>query len=162
MQLKKAISLMLLPAVLGGCGFFSNENSEKSNFDLSKLTGRWEFMNNNTHQIEEWTSLSEHELRGKGFILENGDTTFIEILSIRENDGVLTYYAQVSDIESAEIVPFRLSEQTGQRIEFVNENQDFPKKIGYELRSEDRILSYIEGPREGNNVRISFDFKKTN
>lgn len=117
-------------------------------------------MNNNTLQIEEWTTVSEKELTGKGFVLENSDTTFIELLSIRENQGVLTYYAQVSDNLTSEIVPFKLSEQTDQRIEFVNENQDFPKKIGYEIRSEERILAYIEGPREGNNVRITFDFIK--
>lgn len=162
MGLRSILAWFVLSAAVCSCGFLNDGSDGKKQFDLSKLTGRWEFMNNNTHQIEEWTVVSEKELRGKGFILENGDTTFIELLSIRENNGVLTYYAQVSDIGTAEIVPFKLNVQSDERIEFVNENQDFPKKIGYEIKGENEILSYIEGPREGNNVRISFDFKKMN
>jgi hypothetical protein len=142
------------------CSNHTNQAHDTSVFDLRKLNGRWEFLNNNTHQIEEWMMMNDKELKGRGFVLENGDTTFIEFLSIRESNGTLTYFAQVSDITSAEIVPFKLTAQSDKRIEFSNEGQDFPKKIVYELKTDTTMQAYIEGPREGNNIRIVFDFIK--
>jgi len=149
----------LVMVVLSACNTAS-EKTPGGPFDLKRLSGRWEYVNSATHQIEEWSPAGEKELRGRGFVLENGDTTFIEFLSIRETNGILTYFAQVSDLSSAEIVPFSLSAQTRDKLEFVNEAQDFPKKIVYELKSDSIMQAYIEGPRDGKNVRITFDFIK--
>ena len=145
---------------LTSCDGNTSVSKDSGTFDLKKLNGRWEFMNNNTHQIEEWSMNGDKQLSGTGYVLEEGDTTFIEFLSIRESNGVLTYFAQVSNMSSAEIVPFTLSAQSSDRIEFSNVGHDFPKKIVYELKSDSTMQTYIEGPRDGNNIRIIFDFEK--
>lgn len=97
---------------------------------------------------------------GRGYILEGGDTTFFETLEIRNEQNCWTYYAKVKQMNGEEVIPFRLSKQSARRVEFVNNNHDFPKKIGYELISDSELQAYIEGPRNGQNVRILFDFKK--
>lgn len=146
---------------LFGCGEVLHKNDQTGSFDLKKLEGRWEFQKNTT-KIEEWTNVGENELKGRGFILTGNDTSFIEFLSIHNRDGALTYYAQISDNESSEIVPFKLNFQSDSKIEFVNNSLDFPKKIGYEILSESAMQSYIEGPRDGETVRILFDYSKKN
>lgn len=145
---------------LTSCNGIRSGTKDSGTFDLSKMTGRWEFLNNNTKQIEEWSMTNDHQLNGTGYVLSDDDTTFIEFLSIRESNGVLTYFAQVSNMSSAEVIPFSLSAQSSDRIEFSNFGQDFPKKIVYEVKSDSTMQTYIEGPREGNNIRIIFDFIK--
>jgi hypothetical protein len=141
------------------CAEKPSRTRSSEEFDLEQLSGRWEFQDNRT-KIEEWTLLSDDELTGRGFVLSGEDTSFIEFLSIRKDGGVLKYLARVSGEDSGEIVPFTLSFQNETRIEFVNENLDFPKKIGYEVVGPDKIESYIEGPRDGQTVRIVFDYEK--
>jgi hypothetical protein len=123
------------------------------------LAGRWEFQDNRT-KIEEWTLTGDNELSGKGFVLSESDTSFIEFLSIRKEAGVLKYFAGISGQDSGEVIPFTLAFQSSTRIEFVNESLDFPKRIGYEVIGIDKIESYIEGPRDGQTVRIIFDYEK--
>jgi len=57
-------------------------------FNFSKLVGRWEYTDPKSHQIEEWLSINDSTLSGKGFVLEKGDTTFIEFLAIKKIDNV--------------------------------------------------------------------------
>ncbi len=150
---------MLLALLLVGC-----DDTHKTNvadcFNLNRLVGRWEFMDNKTHQIEEWLSLNDKELSGKGFVLGGKDTTFIEFLSIKESNGKLTYFARPSDIHSSEIVPFALEAEGKDKLIFANDKNDFPKKIVYQFQSDSLMQVYIEGPRDGKTTRIVFDFVK--
>jgi hypothetical protein len=155
----RLLYLLVVVLLLQACGSGTQADDQREKFDLGRLAGRWEFQDNRT-KIEEWTLSGKDELSGRGFVLSETDTSFIEFLNIREEDGVLKYFARTSGDASAEVVPFTLSFQNATRIEFVNESLDFPKKIGYEVVSEDKIESYIEGPRDGQTVRIVFDYEK--
>lgn len=117
-------------------------------------------MDNRTYQIEEWIMTSDKQLQGKGFVLDGNDTTFIEFLSIAQEAGKLVYYARASEIASPEVVPFPLEEEGKDKLVFANENNDFPKKIVYQLQSDSAMQVYIEGPRDGKYSRIVFDFVK--
>ncbi len=129
-------------------------------FDLQRLDGRWEFMDNRTHQIEEWKLLNDKKLTGRGFVLDGSDTTFIEFLSIEEEQGKLTYFARPSDIHSDEVVPFTLEAENKDKLVFANRTNDFPQRIVYQLTNDSVMQVYIEGPREGKTTRISFDYEK--
>lgn len=110
--------------------------------------------------MEEWEVLNDSIFVGKGYVLERGDTTFFESLEIRKQFGVWTYFAKVYQNQGAEVVPFTLTRQTADRVEFTNTEHDFPKKIGYELLSDNELHAYIEGPRDGQTIRVIFDFKR--
>lgn len=133
---------------------------KKDAFDLNRLIGRWESRDVRSNQIEEWTKSGPESLNGKGYVLEDGDTTFIEMLAIHNEKNVLTYFADVSDQNDSETIPFTLSDQSKDRIEFSNFTHDFPKKIVYVLKSRNEMQVYIEGPRSGKTVRVTFDFIK--
>jgi hypothetical protein len=133
-----------------------------SDFDFSILEGRWASSDTISSQCEEWLMVNDTTLVGKGYVLEGGDTTFIESLEIRKVKGVWTYFAKVEQLNGGEVIPFRLSKQSDRRVEFVNSSHDFPKKIGYEFIGENELQAYIEGPRSGQNIRILFEFKKEN
>lgn len=133
---------------------------EQEHFDLAQLQGRWEFNNGLTKQIEEWSLTSKNELRGRGYVIGMGDTTFIEYLTIRKQDSTLTFFAQTTEEAGNEVVPFRVKRQTEDEIEFENTLLEFPKRIVYKMLSDTSFLSFIEGPRDGENVRVDFHFVK--
>jgi hypothetical protein len=136
-----------------------SEHAENE-FDFTTLLGRWASADTASSQLEEWERMNDSTYIGRGYILEGGDTTFFETLEIRNEQKGWTYFAKVKQMNGEEVIPFRLSKQSARRVEFVNNNHDFPKKIGYELISDSELQAYIEGPRNGQNVRIIFDYKK--
>ena len=146
-----SIAILLL-----GC----NPGKLQDEFDFSRLTGSWASINSEASQMEEWEALSDSAYSGRGYVIEGGDTTFFETLEIKRDIGVWTYYAKVSQANGGEVVPFRLSKQSSEKVEFTNDAHDFPKKIGYEFVSNDELQAYIEGPRNGQTIRILFDFKR--
>lgn len=132
----------------------------KDAVQLDALAGRWESLNEGTRQIEEWIKEKENHYKGKGYVLEGNDTTFIEFLEIKMVNDTLNYCAQVSNQNEGERIFFKLFSSEAGRWEFVNEMHDFPKKIVYELDSDTTLRTYIQGPRDGRTVRVNFDFKK--
>ncbi len=151
------LSFFVFPSLfIAGC----NRYKTQQEFDFTRLIGRWSCVNADASQMEEWEQLSDSAFAGLGYVLEGGDTTFFETLEIRKEGGVWTYYAKVNQMNGSEIVPFRLTRQNWEKVEFSNPSHDFPKKIGYELISNDALQAYIEGPRDGQVVRILFDFKR--
>jgi hypothetical protein len=129
-------------------------------FDFSLLIGRWSSADSISSQLEEWRQVNDSTFSGRGYVLEGGDTTFFESLEINKVHGVWTYAAKVDQLNGVEVIPFALYKQSARRVEFYNAQHDFPKKIGYELTAEDELQAYIEGPRNGQTIRILFDFKK--
>ena len=140
--------------------FSCSSRKPQQDFDFSQLIGSWSSTNTEASQMEEWEEYNDSTYVGRGYILEHGDTTFFESLEIRKELGVWTYFAKVNQMQGTEVVPFRLTMQLPGKVEFTNPTHDFPKKIGYELLSEHEMQAYIEGPRDGQTIRILFDFKR--
>jgi len=156
---KDLYTILLAALLLSACG---NGRSTKvtDSFDLRRLEGRWEYVDNKTHQIEEWAVEGETNLEGRGFVLDGRDTTFIEFLSIQEENNVLTYFARPSSLNSNEIIPLQLQTESKTELVFVNPNNEFPKKIIYRLKSDSLMQVYIEGSGEGKIKNRVYDFVK--
>ncbi len=157
-SIRFSICCIVITGILNGCG---EPAPVSKSFDLKQLSGRWESTTDRYHRFEEWSQEGENALRGKGFVLEGGDTTFIEFLRIREENGVLTYDARVGDKQDAESVSFRLASQTETELEFVNPKHDFPTRIVYQLVKPDSLHAFIEGPRGKGVSRVNFDFVRS-
>lgn len=152
-------ALILFPALALFLGACSGRPMPSGTFDFNRLAGRWENMQDRSFRFEEWQPASEGEFRGRGYILEDGDTTFIEFLRIaRDSSGVITYFAQGGDPQNPEIIPFRIGKQTADMVEFINPAHSFPTRIVYQLSASDSLTSFVEGPREDGVYRINFEF----
>lgn len=149
--------LLLIPFCMSSC---IDSVSKSPSFDLQRLVGRWESTDVDTHQIEEWSSDENGNLKGKGYVVELGDTVFIEFLSIIKTDSIEVYKAQVSDQNNGEVIDFRRTAQGEDFIEFSNPQHDFPKKIVYRLQGDTALQAYIEGPRDERTIRVVSDFIK--
>ena len=128
--------------------------------ELSDLVGKWEDGSQSNKFIEEWSLNDEKEMSGKGYVMSSHDTVFIEYLSIREVNGVLTYFAQVSDHNDGQVIPFGLKENKNFKMVFENIHHDFPQRIIYELTTDTTLYVYIEGHENGNFRRRKLSFLK--
>jgi len=149
------VSLVAVPFIVG-----CKQSKGKEQFDFALLVGRWSSVDTISSQLEEWEQRNDSTFAGRGYVLEDGDTTFFETLEIRKVKGVWTYFAKVEQQNGSEVIPFQINKQSNDKVEFANPQHDFPKKIGYELLGEDDLQAYIEGPRGGQTIRILFDFKR--
>jgi hypothetical protein len=144
--------------LLAACG--SNNASHVGAFNLAKLQGAWEFHHDGTHEITEWNADANGNLSGKGYLLYNTDTVYIEFLNITNEASGLTYYVAVGGEKNAERVPYKLAKQTKNSLEFFNKDYPFPQRIVYNLTNDTTIVNYIEGMQEGQLVRKNFIYQK--
>ncbi|MFM7726585.1 MAG: DUF6265 family protein [Flavobacteriales bacterium] len=146
--------------ILTACVLFTacNRATNNEQFEFSQMIGRWTSVDSVSSQTEEWTCMNDSTYYGLGYVIEEGDTTFFESLEIVFENGNWVYKARVGQGVDSETVSFLLNRQSGSLVEFANENHDFPKRIGYELLSNREMQAYIEGPRDGQNIRIIFNF----
>lgn len=150
------LGLFFCSIVIVGCNFGERSQS----FAFKRLIGFWTSLDTLSAQSEQWTQLNDSVFVGSGCVLEKGDTTFFEVLEIRKVSGRWTYSAKVGQEQGIKPVVFLMTRQSERLIEFSNDLHDFPKKIGYEFLDDNRLQAYIEGPRDGQTIRILFDYQK--
>ena len=143
-----------ISALVVSCGDSNRE------MEIMDLVGKWEDNSQETTFVEQWTANSDESLSGKGYVMSSKDTVFIEYLSIREVNGVLTYFAQVSDHNDGQVIPFGLKDKKDKRMVFENPDHDFPQRIIYELSTDSTLYVYIEGVENGNFRKRKLSFLK--
>ena len=107
--------------------FLIYSSPEKGGFDW--LVGTWEGVNNteNEQSFEVWEKLGKDTYKGIGYSLEDGDTVFMEKLSIENINGVPHYTADVAENEKP--VHFEMIKVSNSGFICANPDHDFPKQI---------------------------------
>ncbi len=109
-------------------GYSQRNDPQKLNW----LEGKWNRVDvqGDAQAFEKWESNSE-TLTGIGVMLSEGDTVFVERLSISKGKRGLVYTTRVT--QTAEPTTFRITRAGSNGFMCENEGQDFPKKIAYQL-----------------------------
>lgn len=116
--------------------FFINVQAQSDQADFDWLVGTWAGVDNTeTEQsFEIWEKLGKNTYQGAGYTVKDGDTTFVEQLSIANIYGKMHYTADVPS--NAEPVSFEIVKSTQNGFVCGNLENDFPKKIEYEYDGE--------------------------
>lgn len=132
----------------------------KHDFPFERLTGEWSIVEGAKTHIESW-QVRDEGYAGTGVILNSTDTTFVEELLIYKRGSSWIYQAKASGQNDNQPIDFIQENETATTIAFANYKHDFPQRIVYEFISENELQVYIEGPRDGEKIRIVMDFKRT-
>lgn len=154
-EVKMLLKILVCCAVctgLFGCETDAPQSTE--DFDLRLLVGIWEDISENSQKREEWQWVGENHLRGKGFVLMNNDTTFIESLEIKEVDDTLRYLARIPGQIDEYAVIFTLNSKVPNKLLFENAAYKYPQRIAYVLESQIEMRSYIEGEDHGDYRKV--------
>jgi hypothetical protein len=152
---KVAFFFLFSVLIFPSCSSFLKEDS-KTIFDLQ---GLWK-SEGNILLFEEWLFIADSSLSGRGFSVNDNDTIIYERIRISENDGKLTYFANVSDQNQGKEIAFPLVEVVFNKWIFENSEHDYPNRIIYTFTSDTTFTSRIENMR--GNKQKEFHFKKIN
>jgi hypothetical protein len=144
---------LLLLLFFGSCNSGMKQDS-KTIFDLA---GLWK-SEGNILLFEEWVIQPDSSLLGRGFSVNGNDTIIFEKIRLAQNNGLLTYFANVSEQNQGKEIAFVLVENAINKWVFENPNHDYPNRIIYTFTSDSTFTSRIENMR--GNKQKEFRFKK--
>jgi hypothetical protein len=121
------------------------------------LQGCWELRNGDRVVEETWLRPRASSMLGAGRTTRGERLVEYEFVLIRESGNQLAYEAHPSEQDSAIFMSTTIGERA---IVFENLKHDFPQRIGYERRTPDSLLAWVEGPQGGQTKRIEFPYAK--
>lgn len=112
-----------------------NGDDSKAEFEkLYWLTGSWNQTNltkPGKALTEQWTKSGDFEMTGQATTTQNGDTVYVERITLLIQDNAIYYVADVP--QNKQPVYFKLTDITETGFVCENPQHDFPKKITYAL-----------------------------
>ena len=155
-------SLLLL--VLAACIQTASAQSwsEKDFKTLHGLAGLWKMESSRGAIYEEWKVQSDHQLAGKSYKINNGDTLVLESVSLFLDGNNIIYSPVVTNQNKGQAVQFTLISGNDQRYIFENKEHDFPQRVIYHLVSKDALHARIEGTKNGKQMGSDFKYTRTN
>lgn len=106
------------------------------------LAGEWK-STGEMNFFEMWNNAGANEIRGIGFINENGDTLMSEQLMIFASDSGIFYQASVAGQNDQHPILFKLIAMQNDSFVFFNPAHDFPKLIAYKVLSGDSLRVHV-------------------
>lgn len=132
-MLKRVVLILLtfLPLVSSA----QNKDGIKIEFEkLYWLNGIWSQTNitkPGKALVEQWTKSGDYEMKGQATTTQNGDTVYVERITLLIKDNSIYYVADVP--QNKQPVYFKLTSVTANGFVCENPEHDFPKKITYDL-----------------------------
>lgn len=124
------------------------------------LDGNWSTGNSKMSYYEIWEKTSMDTISGHGFMISNKDTIFSEKLRVYTKEPDIYYAATVSDQNEGKTIPFKLVIVKDDIFIFENKGHDFPDKISYIKKSNNKILVVAEGYQNGKHRKEKFPLKR--
>lgn len=152
--LKIGLFLTVLIIILHSC--------QKPTFsDFKNLEGTWiAAAEDNTTGYEIWTIADDSTMNGTGFQLDaNGDTIFVEYMTLIQRNGLIIYRAFPYDDKSKNI-DFTFKPDNENRWIFENPLNEFPQQIIYELKDPKHLTITAKGKISGEPGEVFLEFSK--
>ncbi len=102
------------------------------NFDW--LLGAWKGNIGNGTSVEEWRKSNQYTLQGKGFLVDNNDTLFMERMKLVNKGNEWYYVLQLNTFLKEEV--YQLKYFNSQQAIFVNNEVKFPNQVILKKQSE--------------------------
>jgi hypothetical protein len=126
---------------------------------LSWMAGDWSCSKWGGLFEERWTEPAGGTMMGTGRLIVEGETTFMEFLSIESKDGVVTMYILLGKPSKSFSAPvaFEMTKVSVGEAVFECPANPFPSKITYS-KQEGMLLCVIEGVEKEKPAREEFRF----
>lgn len=126
------------------------------------LIGTWENKTSRGIIFETWTKMSDNELFGKSYFINEKDTVVFETIRlVQETDG-LFYIPTVKNQNDGLPVRFAAKSISETQLVFENPQHDFPQVISYTKITPDSLVAEISGVNNGQERKLTFPMKRVN
>ena len=94
-------------------------------------------------RLETWVQKDSNSLTGKGIKVVDTDTTLLESIEIKVDQGHTWYIPTVPDQNNATAIPFKLVSAGDHHFVFENPQHDFPQRIIYSFQTGDAWKHFL-------------------
>ena len=137
------------------------DNIQKADFNKATwLLGTWENKTARGSMYETWKKVSDRELAGKSYALNENDTIVFETVQLIQNEKGMFYIPTVKNQNNGMPITFTLTKISDTSMTFENSQHDFPQKISYTKITTDSLVAEISGIRNGSKRSQTFPMKK--
>ncbi|HJT72694.1 MAG TPA: DUF6265 family protein [Chitinophaga sp.] len=154
-------SSLLLCVCLLVCRFVNAQVSSSEFNQLDKMEGRWVMKTKRSIYREHWKRLDENTWKGRTWRISGGDSTQMDEMQLfRTAEGIFFSVDAVRDPQSGQPVRFKL--RVLKPVGFVAENLecDFPQKVVYRWKGNDRMEAHFEGKKDKTFSEIIMQYEK--
>lgn len=125
------------------------------------MAGCWQFTEKESGNIvtEQWMKpLGETMMGMSRTVNKSGKTTEYEFARLIKKDSDIFYAVRPG--AAKEVTLFKLTKSGAGLAYFENPENDFPKKITYQLKNKNSLFAQIEGPVDGKLLKIDYPYKR--
>ena len=152
--------LILGIAAIVGASCNDNRQAISSKFEFNNLIGDWRTTGEEPYTIERW-AYDANTLYGTSFNVTGSDMKIQETIRIEHLDGTPVYSPKVVNQNEGQEVRFTCLNQNPNRIEFVNQQHDFPQVILYEFINPDSLQATISSfPLNDKSKKMTFFYSR--
>ncbi len=127
---------------------------------LSWISGKWRTDVKGNELTENWSRTNDSTWMGQSAFMENGKIRYTETMSIRLRENKLQFITAVSNQNDGKEVAFNLISQSESQFVFENPTHDFPQRITYVYKGENKLYAYISSDINGKEKRVEFHFQR--
>lgn len=126
------------------------------------LIGTWENKTSRGIIFETWTKMSDNELFGKSYFINEKDTVVFETIRLVQKTDGLFYIPTVKNQNDGLPVRFAAKSISETQLVFENPQHDFPQVISYTKITPDSLVAEISGMNNGQERKLIFPMKRVN
>lgn len=123
------------------------------------ILGAWGMETKNGWQYEKWEKVNDYSIRGISYRVNGNDTIVDERVELRKTKEGVLYTPVVTGQNAGKPVTFKQTVAMGNLFVFENPQHDFPKRVVYEIVSNEIMRAWIDGG-EGSANRRNFNYKR--
>lgn len=127
---------------------------------LQWLLGTWQQKKGNDITYESWRQIDDSTLYSKSFYIKGADTVILEVVSLEQRLGKLSYVVTTANQNNAQPVAFVCGSTTPEHLVFENPRHDFPTRITYVFKAPDSLIAEISGILNGKPVARQFPMSR--
>jgi hypothetical protein len=154
--------MKLIPVLFSfGIMWLPFSQDRKQFLRLHALEGTWVKPGGASGDLyEEWVKLNDHNLQGRVYRIINGDTVVSEKASLMRKQQQIVFVATVIQENDQQPIPFFLVSNEKKLFVFENLTHDFPKRVAYELVSNDSLHAWVDGGEKDTSKRVEYGYKR--
>lgn len=155
----RLLLILAIAITLNSCG---NKDTQPTKLDkIDWILGYWEMGSPEGTVTESWIRTNDTVYSGVGKFSDSlGKILTTEEINIVLRDGELLYIPAVSNQNNGQAITFTEASFSDTMVVFENKGHDFPQRIVYVKKGEDKMLAYIEGEMNGEQAKIEYPYTK--
>jgi len=152
----KYIAIIITFFTLNACLSVKNQPINSTKW----LIGTWENQTKKGAIYESWVKISDTELSGRSYKIQENDTIVFETIQLFQQEDKLFFIPKVKNQNNNQSIRFLSTFVSKDKMVFENQEHDFPQIISYSKIEKDSLVAITSGIENNEKRQIKFAMRK--